>query len=312
MNFDQHSFGGSYTFLDSNELQMIKGENMKINKAIIPVVLGIVVLAAVTTLIGILSNSGPGEFDYESIRGKTVTIYGTGVYQHMSADVAIQGIAQDVVTLLVGIPLLLIAVVGAGKGSLKSLFLLAGTSGYFFVTFLFYTAMGMYNILFLAYVALLALSFFALALSLLSFDLAALPSAFSERMPRKFIGGFLLFNTIIIALLWLSMVAPPLLDGTIYPDAVEHYTTLIVQGFDLGLLLPVAFVSAILFLKKQGMGYLLTPTYIIFLSILMTSLTAKLIAMALNEVNVVPAIFIIPVINAVAILCSVVLLKNIR
>ncbi|MBN1482403.1 hypothetical protein EH223_10220 [candidate division KSB1 bacterium] len=283
---------------------------MKFKKTITPLVFAIIVLAALTTLVGIFSKAGPGEYEYESIRGQTVTIYGKGIYQHMSADVAIQGSAQDVVTLLVAIPLLLISWIGAGKGSLKSRFVLAGTSGYFMVTFLFYTAMAMYNSLFVLYVSLLALSFFTLTLSLLSFDMAELPSFFGNRTPIKFVTGFLLFNTITIALLWLSIVVPPLLNGTIYPEAVQHYTTLIVQGLDLGLLLPTGFVAAVLFMKKRPMGYLLAPTYIIFLSILMTALTAKLVAMALQGVNVIPAVFIIPAINIVAIFCACLLLRN--
>jgi hypothetical protein len=39
-----------------------------------------------------------------SIRGENITIYGKGIYQHMAADVAIQGIAQDYVTLFMGVP----------------------------------------------------------------------------------------------------------------------------------------------------------------------------------------------------------------
>ncbi|MBN1464892.1 hypothetical protein JXA02_03970 [candidate division KSB1 bacterium] len=284
---------------------------MKFKRTITILVFAMVVLAALTTLTGILSKGGPGEFDYKSIRGQTVTIYGKGIYQHMSADVAIQGIAQDVVTLFIGIPLLLISLARARKGSLKSRLLLAGTSGYFLVTFLFYTAMAMYNILFLAYVSLLALSFFTFILTALSFDIDRLPAAFSRRTPVKFVAGFLLFNTAAIGLLWLSVIVPPLL-GAIYPEAVQHYTTLIVQGFDLGLLLPAACVSAILFLKKRPLGYLLAPTYVIFLAILMTALTAKIIAMALNGVNVMPAVFIVPAINLVAILCSFLLLKNLQ
>ncbi|MBN1350497.1 hypothetical protein JXJ21_13865 [candidate division KSB1 bacterium] len=281
-------------------------------KTIRMLVFGIVAISAITTSFGIFSDDGAGAYDYQSIRGKIVEIYGKGIYRHMSGEVAVQRIAQDYVTLLIGIPLLLIGLFWAGKNSLKGRFLLAGTLGYFFVTFLFYTTMGMYNIMFLGYVALLCLTFFALTLCLLSFNLEELPSRFSQATPAKFAGGFLVFNATSIALLWLSIILPPLFDGSIYPVELAHYTTLIVQGLDLGLLLPLGFVSAVLFLKQTAWGYLLAPVYMIFLSILMTALTAKIIAMALVGVNVIPVIIIIPTINLIAIGCSAQLLRNVK
>lgn len=271
----------------------------------------IIIISAIATLFGIFSDNGAGVYEYESIRGQVVNIHGKGIYEHMSADVAIQGIAQDFITLFIGIPLLLISLFGFRKGSLRSHFMLTGILGYFFVTYLFYTAMGMYNFLFLCYVALLAMSFFALLTSLLSFNLSTLTKDFSVKTPNKFIGIFLLINCCIIAFLWLSVIIPPLIDGSIYPAALEHYTTLIVQGLDLGLLLPLGFVSGLLIIKRKPMGYLAATVYIIFLSILMTALTAKIIGMALHNVNVIPAIFIIPVINLIAIYCVIILLKNI-
>lgn len=272
----------------------------------------IILIGALASSCGIFSKSGPGPFQHQSIRDQTVDIYGRGIYRHMPADVAIQGIAQDFITLFVGVPLLIISLLGYRKNSVRAHFGLSGTLGYFLVTYLFYTAMAMYNILFLAYAALLGLSFFALFLTLKEFDPASVSLYFSHQAPAKFTGGFLIFNSIIIALLWLSVVLPPLIDGTIYPAELYHFTTLIVQGFDLGLLLPVSFIAGRLLLKNKPMGYLFGTPYIIFLSILMTALTAKIIAMAMSGVNVVPAVFIIPLINVVTIICACLMVREIQ
>jgi hypothetical protein len=284
---------------------------MKKKKTITALIIVIILLSGIATAVGIFSSGGTGSFNYESIRGETVTIYGKGLYKHMSADVAIQGIAQDVVTLFIGIPLLIIALFIYRKGSVKGHFLLTGIVGYFFVTYLFYTAMGMYNELFLVYVTLLGLTFFALFNLLISFNLNTVSDYFSDKAPAKFTGGFMIFNSVAIALMWLGRVVPPLLDGSIYPVDLQHYTTMIVQGFDLSLLLPVSFVAGWLLFKKKPMGFLTGVPYIIFLSLLMTSLTAKIIAMGINGVNIIPAVFIIPAINLVTILCAVLMVKNI-
>ena len=98
---------------------------MKEKKTILTLTLAIAVLASVATNTGIFTTDGPGKFNYETIRGNTVEIYGKGLYKHMTADVAIQGIAQDYITLFAGIPALLISLIFALRGSLKARIVLA-------------------------------------------------------------------------------------------------------------------------------------------------------------------------------------------
>lgn len=285
---------------------------MSNKKSISLLSIAIMILAMVAASTGIFSSDGPGPYSIETVRGETVTVYGTGLYKHMSQDVAPQGIAQDYVTLFVGIPLLLLSLLWARKGSLKGRYLLAGTLGYFLVTYLFYLVMGMYNLMFLAYAALLGTSFFALAQTLFTFDVDDLASGFRESTPVKWTGGFLIFQTVAIGIMWLGIVVPPLLDGSVIPKQVEHYTTLIVQGLDLGLLLPLAFVSGWLFWKQRPFGYLLAPVYLVFLSILMTALTAKVIAMGMLGQQVMPAIIIIPFFGLISIGCVIAIFRNIK
>ncbi|OFY63288.1 MAG: hypothetical protein A2Y71_10570, partial [Bacteroidetes bacterium RBG_13_42_15] len=200
----------------------------------------------------------------------------------------------------------------SSKGSLRSRFLLAGILNYFLLTYLFYLEMAMYNEMFLAYIILTGASFFAFVILLLTIDIQKMPVIFNSNIPVKFIGGFLIFNSIVIALLWLSVVIPPLIDGSIIPDAVEHYTTLTVQGLDMALFLPISFISGFLLIKKKPFGYLMSTVTLVFLPMLMTALTAKIIAMAMTGINVIPAVFIIPAILIISIICSLLLLRNIN
>lgn len=271
----------------------------------------ITVLSGFATVMGITSDDGPGQYEYTSIRGDDITIYGKGIYQHMSADVAIQGIAQDYVTLFIGIPLLLIGSFFFVKNSIKGQLLLSGTLMYFLVTSLFYTAMGMYNSLFLCYVLLLCLSFFAFMLTFSSFEPVNIGKLFCSQRLLQYAGIFLVLNSLMVASLWLSIIVPPLLDGSVYPEQLQHYTTLIVQGFDLGLLLPTAIVSGVLAVKKNSYGYLFTTIYLIFLSILMAALTSKIIFMANAGENVIPVIFIMPTICLISVAFSAAILKRV-
>lgn len=285
---------------------------MKHKNIITILVLLIVTAAIIATTFGIFSNNGRGQYEYMSIRGEKVTIYGKGIYKHMSADVAIQGIAQDYVTLFIGVPLLLLGLYFARKGSVRGRFILSGTLGYFLLTYLFYTAMSMYNIMFLGYVFLLGASFFTFILTLFSYDIAKIKDLFCSEKLLSITGVFLIINSSMIVLLWLGIVLPPLFDGSIYPKELQHYTTLIVQGFDLSLFLPMGVVSGILAIKKNPYGYLFTTIYVIFLTLLMTALTSKILFMLNAGANVIPVIFIMPTISLISLILSVLLLKNIK
>ena len=272
----------------------------------------IALLSATASAIGILFREGPGNFAYTSIRNHAVTIYGKGVYRHMSAEVAPQGIAQDFITLFIAVPVLLVAFRSLGKKILHARIILTGILGYFLVTYTFYTTMGMYNELFLVYVAIMGCAFYGFTFMIRSFDMKTVSNHFPPSVPTRSAGIFLIVNSISIALLWLSIVVPPLLDGTIVPVEAEHYTTLIVQGFDLGILLPAAFISGILLKKRTSIGLVLGTVYQVFLSILMTALTAKVIAMYMNGYNVVPAICIVPVFNILAVVYSILVIRLIK
>ena len=271
----------------------------------------IVMLAGIAAYCGIYMKFGDGPYIYESIRSLPVEIYGTGLYHHMPADVAIQGIAQDYVTLFIAIPILIISLIGYNNNSLRCHFLLSGVMGYLFVTYLFYTTMAMYNVLFLCYVTILCLSFFGLFITMRSLLLLK-QFLFSEKTPAKAVGGFLMFNAAAIALLWLSIIVPPLVEGTIYPTDLNHFTTLIVQGLDLALLLPICFVIGLLLFRQKESGYIYSTVYLGFLSILMTALTAKVIAMGLHGDNVIPVIFIIPTFNIISILSTYFMINHIQ
>jgi len=281
------------------------------NKVLSILVAAIAIAAVFAASAGIFTTGGPGQHDFTSIHGKVVKIYGNGIYQNMSAEVAPQGIAQDYVTLFIAVPLLLVSMLIGLKGSLRAHFVLSGVLGYFLITYMFYLAMAVFSPLFLVYAFLLGTSFFALSLSLISIGVHNISASFRSRTPVRFAGGFLVFNAIAIALLWLSIVVPPLLDGSIYPSSVDHFTTLIVQGFDLGLLLPLAAISGILLIRKRPWGFLLGPVYLIFLSLLMTALVAKIIAMWILGYNIIPAVFIVPVFAVVSVISSFLLLSNI-
>ncbi|MTI47073.1 MAG: hypothetical protein FH761_04495 [Firmicutes bacterium] len=82
---------------------------MQYKKTISILVLVIVVLSLMTSIIGVFSNKGKEENKFVSIHGESIEIYGKGIYKNDSVSVAAQGKAQDIITIIVGIPLLFIS-----------------------------------------------------------------------------------------------------------------------------------------------------------------------------------------------------------
>lgn len=257
-------------------------------------VLAVAVLAAAAALTPLVFRDGPGPSLHRSMRGEDVKLHGYGPYRHMPADVAVQGLAQDLVTLCVGVPFLLFALGWARRGSRAGHLALCGAVGYLFVQYVLYLAMATYNELFLVWVALVLLSFQALVRLLLGVPPSAFVLRGDSEAARRFVGGFLLVNGALITSLWLSVLLPPLLAGTLYPNGLAHLTTMIVQGFDLALFLPPSLLAGYQYLKRREPGALLAPVYAVFLALQMQALLAKIVWMDQVGVSAGPALVIIP------------------
>ncbi|MEH7492837.1 hypothetical protein [Neobacillus niacini] len=285
---------------------------MKYKRTISSLVMLITIFSVFATSYAIISNQGQGEYEYQSIFGETVSIYGKGLYRHDSVSMAAQAIAQDYVTLILGVPLLLISFYLYRKGSLKGSLLLTGTLGYFLYTYASYSFLSMYNSLFLIYVALMSASFFAFILMMMSFDVENLPLFFSEKMPVKFLGGFLLFVSFVFGMMWTGKLGFPLLSN-IPPADLQHYTTFVIQALDLGFVVPAGLVAGILLIMRKPFGYLLTPVIIIKEITLLTALTAMILLQLKAGVEIgYLLIWSVILFNLLVVFCMILILINIR
>ncbi len=158
---------------------------MKYRKSVSILVVCIAVFALFAAGVGALSSIGAGQQQhFLSIRGETVSIFGRDIYNNDSVSV----VAQDCVTVFLGVPLLILSLVFARKGYLRARLLLAGTLAYFLYTYMSYSFLSMYNALFLVYVALMSLSLFAFVLVMMTFDMRSFVQAFDDHFPAKPIG----------------------------------------------------------------------------------------------------------------------------
>ncbi|WP_242943871.1 hypothetical protein [Clostridium homopropionicum] len=268
-------------------------------------------MALVACLVGLFSTDGSGQYEFKSINGETVKIYGKGLYKNDSVSVASQGIASDFVTLIIGIPMLLISLYFSNRNSFRAKILLTGTLGYFLYTYMSYVFLWMYNRLFIVYVILMALSLYAFILLMMSFDIEKISTHFKKKLPVRLLGGFQIFIACAIGLLWLGKIATSIFEGAV-PVGLEHYTTLVIQGMDLGIVVPTALLSGILLISRKPFGYLLSSVIIIKGITMLTAISAMIINMALHSVEMnLAEVIIFPLFNLLAIISLVLLMKNI-
>lgn len=284
---------------------------MKYKNSISLLVMLVTILSIFAASYAIYSNQGQGDYEYKSIFGETVSIYGKGLYQHDSVSMAAQAIAQDYVTFFLGVPLLLLSLYLYRKGLLKGSMLLTGTLGYFLYTYASYSFLSMYNSMFLIYVALMSASFFAFTLMMMSYDVKKLPLYFSAKMPVKFLGGFLLFVSFVFGMMWTGKLGFPLLNNA-PPADLQHYTTFVIQALDLGFVVPVGLLAGILIIMRKPFGYLLAPVIIIKEITLLTALTSMIFLQIKAGVEIgYLIVWSVILFNLLVIFCMILIMKNI-
>jgi hypothetical protein len=282
-------------------------KNQSVLKILIPLIAMLGVFAA---SMGLFDQTSGEPYAFTSHRGEEVMINGHGLYFYDTVSSAAQQQGNDIVTLVVGVPLLVVSAWLAFRGSLRGQLLLTGILGFFLYTYISMCMLTSFNALFLVYVALFALSLYAFILCMMSFDLATLPQHFSERLPRGWIAGLLFVIGGFLSLAWLGKVVPPLMQNL--TPALENTTTFVIQTMDLSLIVPLAVLAGILLLRRSAWGYLLASVFVMKAIALGLAVSAMCINMTLagtpDSLAIIIPFLVITVANLFA---AVSMLKNV-
>ena len=246
---------------------------MKPSKAVIWLSALIAVLVLVATATGVFYQTPGAHISFVTVRGEHAIYQGSGLYRYDPASVAREGVVWDVVDLCLALPLFALAIVLSQRNALRGRLLLGGMLFYFVYKYLMYAVMVAFNPLFLVYVAIFALSALAFFLNLGGIEVSHLPAHISARFPRRLFIGFALVMSAALVLLWLGRIIPYTLAGR-FPDELGGLTTLVTQAFDLGMVVPLLLVTAILLWRRSAWGYLLAGISLTFGFIMSITLPA--------------------------------------
>ncbi len=219
-------------------------------------------LALVYAGLGLFWQDAGSPFSFTTLHGQTVQIHGQGIYRYDTVLAAAGNRGTDAVTLLVALPLLVVASLLYRRGSLKGGLLLAGALTYFLYNSLSLAFGAAYNNLVFLYIAAFSASLFAFILACTAIDLPALPGHILPRMPHRGIAAFLCFAGIATAFIWLSDMAPAMAQGRA-PLILASYTTVFTYVFDLAVITPATVLAGVLMLRRAPLGYLLAPVLMI-------------------------------------------------
>ena len=226
----------------------------------------IAVLVLVAAGAGLFWHGGGNSYNFATLYGETVQIYGQGLYEHDTTFSAGASQGADLVA-FIALPLLLISFMLYRRGSLRGGFLMASALAYY----LYYGAsLGLvvaYNNLFLVYLALFSASFFAFVLAFTAFDLPSLSARFSERLPRRGMAIFMFVVGIGVAFIWLSDVFSAFSTNGV-PEALGANISLITYMLDVGIIVPACIVAGIQLLRRAPLGYLMAGVLTIMLTLI--------------------------------------------
>lgn len=164
-----------------------------------------------------------------------------------------------VVVLVVGVPVLAVAILGSWRGSTRAFVVWLGTLGYLLyqaVLFCFATPL---NTFFLFYVAYLGLAVWSVVFLVRGTDLAAFGLSLSPRLPIRSVAGFALVLMVLNAAAWLGGILPAVFSDN--PRAFLTDTGLLTNPVyiqDLAIWLPLLATAAVAAWRHRVRGQLVT------------------------------------------------------
>jgi len=124
---------------------------------------------------------------------------------------------------------------------------------------------------------------FTLALALGRLDAPGLASHFDERTPRRSVAGFLVLVALMLCALWLGQLVPALVAGEVPDSLVRSGGSLkYVFALDLGLVVPLATLSAAWLLRRRPWGFVLAGVVLVKASTMGLALLAMTVFAVLD------------------------------
>ena len=166
-------------------------------------------------------------------------------------------LGNDLVTLVVAVPVLALAIIYAARGSVRARLLWLGALFYMVYNYAFYIFGIPVTRLYLSWIVIFVLSGLAFALGIGNLDVKAISRRFSLRTPGKPVAAYLLYVAAMVSFLWISRWVKFLLTGQVPDVNGSQYAYQVIAAVDLSFMVPLQIPAAYLLWRRRPWGYVL-------------------------------------------------------
>lgn len=166
---------------------------------------------------------------------------------------------NDLVTLVVAVPLLAAGLAWVRRGSRLGELLVYASFAYSIYGYAYYLFGAHLNALLPVYVALVVVPLIGLAVGLGTLDAPALAGEFRPDTPKRFAAGYMVFVGVGIGVAWLAQWAAYVFGGTEPSVGVDAFGT--IAALDLSLIIPFMLLGGVLLWRGKPWGYVLGAIY---------------------------------------------------
>lgn len=214
-----------------------------------------------------------------------ISIINNDIYQD-GEWINAQWLGQDIITLVLGFPLLLVSVNrGVVDEKFKWKLVNSGMLLYFVYTYSFFVFAAELTFLYLLHLPIYGLAVIGFVMSSVEIFGKDYGLWFKQNAIRKTIVIYLGFIAIMVAVLWMGDIFSHLSDPNHQSQTPDGEAPLIIYSLDLALILPLMVLAAIQLLKKTQFGLKLTAIVLVKTSTLGFALMAMGLSMYLQELS---------------------------
>jgi hypothetical protein len=163
---------------------------------------------------------------------------------------------NDIVTMLIGVPLLAGGLLTARRGSTRGELLWYAALGYGAYNYAYYMYGARLSYVFPLFVAMFVACVWALVLAVATADVPALAARFGAKTPVRTVAAYAGLTGIGLTFAWLGQWGAYVFAGTV--PSIGEGPFRLVAAMDLSYMVPPLIVGAVLLARRHAWGYLLT------------------------------------------------------
>lgn len=188
-----------------------------------------------------------------SLIAACIGVFNQDIYNKVISFDLLPGIvAQDAITILVGLVLLFLGL-KTTEADVKKQIVAISLLAYLFYGNGIYVIERVYNLLYLLYMAIVALSFWSIVYGLANIKQGVLRQMELPKWVRNLSAGCLLFTAGLFYVLWTGQLVPLMQTG----EKIEFFYSIFI--LDMAFVLPAIIISGVLLIKKNEFGLIFAP-----------------------------------------------------